>query len=564
VTVVDTTERPPYVGPRPYSADDRDLFFGREAETAELVSLVIAHRLVLLYSVSGAGKSSLLRAGLIVALETKGFEVLGPLRFQGAVRPPADAPNAYAYAVLSHIPHVDPASELGDALAGLPRGTDAYGFPSPRVLIVDQFEEIFTLHQDRWEHREGFIREMVEALARDPELRIVIALREEYIAQLDRYAGFFPDGARARFHLERLRAPAALEAVTCPVARRGVEFDPGVAEALVHDLRETRIDAGGGTTLKVLGEFVEPVQLQVVCRTMWSRLDPAVKRVTAADLAALGNVDDSLIAYYDEAVREALGRRRRLRREYKLREELERRLITSAGTRATIFAGAKETENLPAKALDTLADHHLLRTEWRAGGRWLELAHDRLIAPMRRSNRRVRSRYRRRRFASGFLGLLLGFAALVVLAALSYVPSEVKVPNVVGASSVFEAENVIVKAGLVLDGHVHQKRDSHVRPGSVIAQTPAAGERVEPGNSVALQIATGKAKVRVPSVVGQKLSHAERALRRTGLSLGQVSPSPVKSDDTIASQIPARGEVVVTGTPVDLFVTRAATSRGRR
>lgn len=562
MTVVDD-ELAPYVGPRPYTADDRELFFGRDAETAELVSLVIAHRLVLLYSVSGAGKSSLLRAGLIVALEDQGFEVLGPLRFQAAVRPAADAGNVYAYAALSQVPGVDPTLGLGNALAEVPRGTDAYGFANPRVLIVDQFEEIFTLHQEHWMQREGFIREMADALTRDPDLRIVIALREEYVAQLERYVGFFPDGARARFHLERLRSNAALEAVKRPMARRGVQFDSGVAETLVHDLLEMRVDTGSGGTLKVVGEFVEPVQLQVVCRTMWSRLDPAVKRVTPDDLAALGNVDDSLIAYYDEAIGEAVGKRRARRREFKLREELERRLVTSAGTRATVFAGAKETKDLSTKALDTLAHHHLLRTEWRAGGRWLELAHDRLIEPMRQSNRRVRSRYRRRRFALAFLGLLLAFAAVVALGTATYAPPMAKVPDVVGATAVFDAEKVIVDSGLVLAGNVAQRRNRDARPGSVIGQAPSAGKRVDPGTQVTLTIATGAKKVRVPSVVGQDIPKAQDRLRRTRLSLGQVSPSPASLDDPIASQIPAAGDIVVTGTPVDLFVdSRGAVASG--
>jgi hypothetical protein len=291
-----------------------------------------------------------------------------------------------------------------------------------------------------------------------------------------------------------------------------------------------------------------------VCRTMWSRLDPTVKRVTADDLAALGNVDDSLIAYYNEAVAEALGRRHRLRREYKLRDELERGLITSAGTRATVFAGAEETKNLPKKALDTLAAHHLLRTEWRAGGRWLELAHDRLIDPIRQSNRRVRSRYRRRRVGSAFLGLVAAIAVLSALGAIAVAPSQVKVPDVVGAPSVFVAENALVESGLVLSSAVMQRRGAGAPPGTVIGQSPSAGERVDPGTQVTLEVAIGDKPVRVPEVVGRKVAGAERVLRRAGLSLGQVSPSPVSGDETVASQIPVPNAIGVAGQPVDLFV----------
>jgi hypothetical protein len=328
--------REPYVGPRPFGEDDREIFFGREAEIAEMVSLVIASRTVLLYAVSGAGKSSLLRAGVDVKLAEQGFEVLGPARFQQPDAPPREVPNVYAFAALRTLSALvgeapDGATTIGEFLAGLPRDTDPYGFASPRVLILDQFEELFTLYEDRWQHRAGFLEQVADALDQDPELRVLIAIREEYLAQLERYADILPGLLRSRFHLERLRTPAALAAVTGPLALRGIDFEPGVAATLVHDLRETRVDLGDGAPLRVEGEFVEPVQLQVVCRTLWLRLDRAVRRVTAGDLEALGNVDDSLAQYYDEAI--AASAAKASVSEHRLREALERSLITSGGTR---------------------------------------------------------------------------------------------------------------------------------------------------------------------------------------------------------------------------------------
>jgi hypothetical protein len=223
----------------------------------------------------------------------------------------------------------------------------------------------------------------------------LIAVREEYIAQLERYAGPLPDLLRATFHLERLRAPAALVAVTEPLARRGVAFAPGAAETLVHDLREMRIDVGRGAPLRIEGEFVEPVQLQVVCRTLWLRLGSSVTQITTSDLAALGNVDDSLGQYYDDAIAAAaaaasVG-------DYELRVAFEQAMVTSAGTRATVFAGDGERAPVPRPALEELARHHIIRAEWRAGARWFELTHDRLIEPIRHSNQSVFERHRSRR-----------------------------------------------------------------------------------------------------------------------------------------------------------------------
>jgi hypothetical protein len=427
-----STDSPPYVGPRPFSASDGAEFFGRDHEIAELLSLVVANRVVLLYAVSGAGKTSLLAAGLDAALTDHGFEVFPPLRFQTPVPPPDAARNVFAYAALWALAHrggvegpsssdeVDFEMTLESFLAGLPGETDAYGFARPRVLIFDQFEEIFTSYQQRWPDREAFVGQVAAALADDPDLRVIFSLREEYVAQIDRYAGLLPNGLRARFHLERLRQEAALLAVRGPLQRRGIQFAPGVAETLIHDLQETRIDlstVGSDHTAIVQGEFVEPVHLQVVCSTLWSRLDPAAAEVTHQDVEALGGVDDSLENYYDDAIAAAL--RRAPVAEHKLRAALERALITPAGTRATVFASTEKISGMPAAALDELARRHLIRAEWRSGGRWLELAHDRLITPLRQSNARVldlhRRRVRRRLAAGAAAAIILTLAVALSL-----------------------------------------------------------------------------------------------------------------------------------------------------
>ena len=77
----------PYVGPRPYERQDRHNFFGREREARELRALILSEREVLFYAQSGAGKTSLLNARVIPALEVEGFLVL-PLTRVGSELPP--------------------------------------------------------------------------------------------------------------------------------------------------------------------------------------------------------------------------------------------------------------------------------------------------------------------------------------------------------------------------------------------------------------------------------------------------------------------------------------------
>ena len=77
----------PFVGPRPFEKEDSDKFFGRTRETEELLSLIIAHRAVFVYAQSGAGKSSLLRAGVIPRLLERGYKVLPPARVYASIQP---------------------------------------------------------------------------------------------------------------------------------------------------------------------------------------------------------------------------------------------------------------------------------------------------------------------------------------------------------------------------------------------------------------------------------------------------------------------------------------------
>src|SRR5512133_940923 len=91
-----TNPRPnPYVGPRSFKTGEK--LYGRERETLELFDLLIAERIVLFYSPSGAGKTSLLQAALIPRLRQKGFDVLPPVRVNQ--EPQAGLENANRYLV---------------------------------------------------------------------------------------------------------------------------------------------------------------------------------------------------------------------------------------------------------------------------------------------------------------------------------------------------------------------------------------------------------------------------------------------------------------------------------
>jgi len=392
--ISESQERIPYIGPRPFERQHRDLFFGRDSEVSELLSLVIAHRVLLLYAQSGAGKTSLLNAGFIPVLEEDGFEVLPLARVAGVIPKdmnPREIPNLYVFNVLTSWvkeSEADRGQLLKESLAIVLQQRehliDEEGFPLPRVVIFDQFEELFSSYPERWTDRREFFKQVAEALEGDPLLRVVFAMREDYIAQLDPYTPLLPEKLRTRYRLERLHREAACLAVEGPLRGKDRSFAPGVVSNLVQQLLNVRFKRTAKATVETAGEYVEPVQLQVVCQNLWLNMPPDVKIITSDHLQAFGDVEEALKGFYENAIEIAVKKTGVKKGD--LRKWFHVKLITPGGTRGIVFRGQKSTGGIPNLAVDVLQDQHIIRAEIRAGARWYELTHDRLIEPILKAN----------------------------------------------------------------------------------------------------------------------------------------------------------------------------------
>lgn len=553
----------PYVGPQPFEQKDRDRFFGRERESNELLSLVIANRMSLLYAQSGAGKTSLLNAKLIPMLEERQFEVFPITRVRGLIPdsiPPEEVPNPFVYnALISWAEEQDDIEALANqTIAGYlnhrPHGTDSDGLPAPRIIIFDQFEELFTAYPDRWRDRKGFFNQVVEALKGgatlfrpadikdpaalfsilqnkenplsayfyplfstdmqktldtldvskgiqqthtaqlayelnrlirrqrlfsgdltaeasivaqtevllnnagteqgdqqqrtsnlnrlirannfangeqiealtfpsdieeliqsrprgeslqklnrmlleeaypqllpktsfgDPLLRVLFVIREDFIAQLDPYVPDLPNQLRSRLRLMRLQQRAALEAVKKPLLGTERSFDEGVAERLVDELLKINVETEYGDVVSLKGEYVEPVQMQVVCENLWIDLPDDIKVITNSHVQKFGDVNEALAAFYESSIAATVAESGL--DEGSLRRFFERTLLTPAGTRGTVYRGTQQTGDIPNQAIDILENRHIIRGEWRGGSRWYELTHDRFIEPILQSNKK--------------------------------------------------------------------------------------------------------------------------------------------------------------------------------
>jgi WD40 repeat protein len=286
------------------------------------------------------------------------------------------------------------------------RGAGSGAAFQPTVLIIDQFEEILTVDPTDTGAKAEFFRQLGAVLA-DRERWILIAMREDHLAALDPFLHHLPNRLDARYRLDRLGPGAALDAIISPADRavgagekeRGVGFQIAAAEQLVSDLRLVRVQQPDNTFDTKPGPYVEPVHLQVVCKSLWemkenrTRSDP----VSVDDIKALGGtgagggpdgnligVDWVLAQYYRRKVKEAadqgkVGERR-------IRDWFEKRLITLTRSRQPVQRGEDEQYGITPAARDVLDHAYLIREDIRGGTHWLELAHDRLIAPVLRDN----------------------------------------------------------------------------------------------------------------------------------------------------------------------------------
>ena len=243
-----TTTTNPYVGPRTFSSQESDQFFGRNREARELFSLVISERLVLFFAQSGAGKSSLLQARLIPQLLEADYAVLPTGRVSGQL--PAEigqVKNIYIFNLLLSLAQggADPNQladlDLSTFLARLSSDDGKHYYydaeiedqaaeeagayeETPYILIIDQFEEIVTSHAERWSDRNDFFRQLDRAMSADPNLWVVLTLREDHLAALEPYADLVTDKFRAQFYMERMDHRAALQAIEQPARPGGKTF----------------------------------------------------------------------------------------------------------------------------------------------------------------------------------------------------------------------------------------------------------------------------------------------------------------------------------------------------
>jgi len=382
----------PYVGPRAFKADEP--LYGRERECRELTDLLIAERIVLLHSPSGAGKTSLIQSGVIPKLTREGFTVSRTLRVNAF--PTTPVANRWVYSVVLALVGEDrlddwPGLEQATIPDVLERLDSEQAANAERVLVFDQFEEILNLDPADWRGQTKFFEQLGAALT-DCSRWVLFSMREDFIGGLDRYLGYLPGRLRTRYRLDFLQKDAALRAIQKPVEDRDAVFSDKGAEQLFDDLARVLVERPGGEVENCVGPYVEPVHLQVACHRLWRALkrdrSGAIGTITAEDVKEFADIDTTLAGFYSDAVTDVVTETHVDERA--LRDWFDSELITVQEWRKQTRLGPSSGSVDVATVLTALEDRYLIRSDRRAGVTWYELTHDRLIMPVLRNNNKWR------------------------------------------------------------------------------------------------------------------------------------------------------------------------------
>lgn len=314
----------PCKGLIPYSEEDALFFFGRTVEQQIITANLMASRFTLLYGASGVGKSSVLRAGVanhLRQLARRNLAEQGEPEFAVVVFSSwRDDP---VVALMNRVQDSVKQALNGQDFVPVPLSrslADTFQAWSQRVggdllIILDQFEEYFLYHAD--EDGEGTFAVELERIANRTDLRVnlLVSIREDALAKLDRFKGRIPGLFDNYLRVEHLDLDAARDAIEKPLKRyndleaadsQHVSIEPALTNKVLDEVRTGRVIVGeaarGVPTYRTtpIVTRVETPYLQLVMTRLWDEEMHAGSRVLCLEtLNRLGGAERIIRTHLD-------------------------------------------------------------------------------------------------------------------------------------------------------------------------------------------------------------------------------------------------------------------------
>ncbi len=442
-----------YPGLKPFDRSQSAVFYGRREDAVRLTNLILQQRLMVLFAKSGIGKTSILQAGVTPSLEQQNF---APIFIR------LDKTNA---------PLVDTVGELltkNDLVGG--RDTtgerpgeretlwermkrlefDLDGLPATPVLVFDQFEEVFTLSHSEASRRrflaeladlanvtmpdvirtgllKGFQQgdqaltpEVMRWWESQPELRIVISIRSDFLHLLDEISPLIPGILHNRYQLQPLNRKQAEEAIVLPAQAPGGPYASqpfryredainGIIDFLAgRDKQDMQQSVDEVPLLKKQDE-IESFNLQILCQYVEEKIideiKPAGFEVTPDFYDAQNGLEREIRDFYQKQLQSLPeGYFRKTGKTLgnpvvmaaTVQQLIEESLVTPNDRRCSMVDDylIAAYPGVTQEFLDVLVDNRLLRKENRLNDFYYEISHDTLLPAIieSRNNRRRKER----------------------------------------------------------------------------------------------------------------------------------------------------------------------------
>jgi WD40 repeat protein/tetratricopeptide (TPR) repeat protein len=296
----------PYPGLRSFRSEERGIFFGREEQTDELLAHLEDARLLAVAGESGCGKSSLVRAGLIPALEA-GFLSKGASHWRVATLRPENRPiHNLAWALIEalgdgrqnpeDVPGMMAMLRRGSlGIVELLRGRELAA-DTELLILVDQFEELIRFRSRmEVEEADSFVALLLETARSELPVRIVLTLRTDYLGKCALFRGLAEALNRAHYLTPLLTRDQLHEAIVSPARVFGGDVDPVLANQIVNEVG--------------LNQDQLPV-VQHALMWMWSRAQANADRsrdetgaapvLTLSDYDKIGGLGEALAKHADQ------------------------------------------------------------------------------------------------------------------------------------------------------------------------------------------------------------------------------------------------------------------------
>jgi hypothetical protein len=384
----------PWPGLASYDEKSQLFFSGRTAEADELLRRILDEPLTVLFGKSGLGKTSLLHAGLFPRLRALDLlPVLVRLHVRQTSEPFLEQVRVRLFEELRRHGIEHTGSTAGETLWEYLHGAGQEFWSRQNrlvrpVFVFDQFEELFTLGRAAPTRIEAFREELADlaenripaALMRRHEsdgttgtalntrampYKIVIALREDFLADLESWRAVMPSLRRNRMRLLPLRPDQALEAVCNE--RTSHLVTESLARTIVAFLSSCGSSEASESESVGATSAVEPALLSLFCRGVNEQRQR--DRKAAFDAELLDGAKGTLVKdFYKTSFADQPERVRRF---------IEEDLVTESGYRNSYSIADAESRGLVrASEVDVLVNRHLLRHEHHLGADRLELTHD--------------------------------------------------------------------------------------------------------------------------------------------------------------------------------------------